>query len=99
MKINLYGIPTGLAMRWILERDFKNGVGDWLDVACGNGVPLYQIGITPKRGLGIDVMDKVPNLPQNFTFQKAEISDWYGKNKNEKYDLVTLFGIVEHLPK
>ncbi|MDO8469639.1 MAG: class I SAM-dependent methyltransferase [bacterium] len=90
--MNIYGVPTSLVVRWILERENVRG---WLDVACGDGRFLEQIGFTPKEGLGIDICEN-PMLPCGFEFEHADVVTW---TTDKYFDFVSMFQIVEYLPK
>src|SRR3989338_6858432 len=90
--MNIYGVPTNLVVKWILERE---GVKSWLDVACGGGGVLELIGFTPDEGLGVDICP-APQLPKGFMFEQADITKW---TTDKHYDLVSMFQIVEHIEK
>lgn len=96
MCFNIYGVPSQLVVRWLLN--YRKQIDTWVDLGCGNGEYLRLINFIPKEGIGIDAVPP-EQLPPNFRFQKSEINEWLDERKNEKLDLVTMFDLVEHFPK
>lgn len=100
MIVNLYGIPTNTLLRWLLTREFEGGVGTWVDLGCGSGAFTSTIGVVPKKGIGVDaVSPKELHFPPTFSFEKGEVKEWLRKNRGKNFDVVSLFGLVEHLKK
>ncbi len=99
MILPVYGVPVPLVIRWILEDQFPDGVGNWADLCCGNGHFVKSIGVIPREGIGVDVSENVPQFLQDrFTFHSCTIQSWLADN-TKKFDLISLFGCVEHLEK
>lgn len=99
MKINIYGVPPNVLVKWILKAAFPGKVDSWVDVACGNGKFTSEIGVVPEMGIGVDVSADVPILPQNFIFEREKIFDWLLKDKDRKFSVASSFEFIEHLEK
>jgi len=97
MITNVFGVPSHLIVRWILESGGK--VGSWVDLGCGKGEYLRSIGITANMGIGVDAAQVVYHLPQYFSYIQKDIRKWLNDSKGEKYDLISMFDVVEHFPK
>jgi hypothetical protein len=96
MIVNVYGIPSELVVRWILER--VSSLNIWVDLGSGSGDYLRSINFKPKEGIGVDLVSSPSRLPPEFIFEKREINEWLGKNR-KKMDLISMFDVVEHFPK
>jgi len=99
MRVNIYGVPANVLVRWILRFTFSKENVLWVDAACGNGNFTREIGFIPEKGIGVDIVEITPALPQNFIFSKKTISDWIGENTGRKFDVISSFEFVEHVEK
>lgn len=97
MIVNIYGVPSQNIVRWIVKKMGK--ISTWIDLGCGNGEYLSSIEITPKKGIAVDISQKIPLLPQNFIFKNQNTVEWLKENNNQKYTLLTMFDLIEHFPK
>lgn len=93
----IYGVPTNLLIKWLLGDEFKGRIENWTDLGCGNGWFLSQIGIVPREGFAVDVREEPPQLPRGFRFIKSEVNAWLAHSP--KVEVMSLFGLVEHLKK
>lgn len=98
MIINIYGVPSNHVIKWIIFFFFKKKLNNWVDLGCGNGEYLFLIGVIPKRGIAVDISEKIPSLPKNFIFKNQNILEWL-ENSNQEYTLLTMFDVVEHFSK
>lgn len=98
MKTNICGVPLNIVIRWILNCEFKNAIGNWADLGCGDAKFLSSIQIIPNQGAAVDIK-RPPKLPPNFVFSGAEINRWLNDNTNRRFDLITMFEVVEHFKK
>lgn len=70
-----------------------------LDLGCGTGYGLAMLGCT--EGMGVDISATAIDLARlqygasGFSFQRADLA---GLELDRKYDIVTSFEVVEHLP-
>jgi hypothetical protein len=81
-----------------LEYEFSKGIIDWADLGCGSGEFLSLIGVVPERGFAVDVVRPI-FLHQNFIFQEKDVNLWLRETSNNKFDLISMFELVEHFVK
>ncbi len=92
---------------WYYYQELKNIAAEHsaknknvLDAGCGTGTILRSLEI--QRGTGIDVspeMIKIAALQQKeYPHLRFFVSDIESLDAKEKYDLILLFDVVEHLP-
>lgn len=96
MKINVYGIPSEKVVAWLLEKD--SGINTWVDLGCGNGEYLNSINFKPKKGIAVDLVPP-GKLRSDFVFERREINEWLDNNQSERFELISIFDVVEHFKK
>ena len=72
-----------------------------LDMGCGSGEMLevfYRNRYRPKKFVGIDIRDKVPDQLKKLDFVEILVKDLCKPfNLEEKFDIITSFEVVEHI--
>lgn len=96
MTVTTHGVPSPTLIHWLFE---DVTVGSWADLGCGPGTFTSSLGITAKKGVGVDMLESAPHLPPSFTFERASIDDWISRQGKKSFDLVSMFDLVEHIPK
>ena len=72
-----------------------------LDIGCGLGQNLYTFKMLGfKNSIGIDVSDDSIDFcrEKKFNVKKVSAEEYLKKNKN-KFDLITIYHVVEHIDK
>ncbi len=85
------------------EKDFLANNLTLIDIGCGNGATIFGIANNFKKCLGVDINDDhLPAFNAYKTDQKIEncsfeVLDLEKDSKNEKFDRLTSFEVIEHL--
>ncbi|WP_456324757.1 methyltransferase domain-containing protein [Desulfonauticus submarinus] len=102
--MNIYGFGPAEMVSFVLEYLInKKNIKEWLDLGCGNGEFLLEVSrnISDKIQItGVDIVKEVEDnfKLKNFRFIKSD-SAIFLKRLNIKYDLISLFEIIEHIEK
>lgn len=84
-----------------LRSNIKHG-GKLLDIACGYGGFLLLAQKAGYAVSGIDFDPRVIETARSLGLKDVEVinfEDFYAKRKGEKFNVITLFGILEHIEK
>ena len=85
-----------MVVRWLFN---GKALENWADLGCGPGNYTSAVGIKAKSGVGVDMRESAPELPEFFKFERKPIEDWLQSKNEDEFDLVSSFDVVEHFPK
>lgn len=82
--------------------DIGHSINSALDIGCGDGVSILamkEYGIKNPKGIdtNIEQINAATQITPNVFF--VESTEVFLKNEKEKYDLITLFDVIEHIPQ